>query len=73
MLQDLDTSDSIFKRTIKEDDEVVFNEDELPRYIECLEDRLDVVNLGILLMFLTGIRVGELVTLKFSDFVRVLL
>lgn len=68
MLQDLDTSDSIFKRTIKEDDEVVFNEDELPRYIECLEDRLDVVNLGILLMFLTGIRVGELVTLKFSDF-----
>lgn len=28
----------------------------------------DVKNLGIALMFVTGIRVGELVTLKYEDF-----
>ena len=68
MMQDMDTSDSVFRRNIKEEDEVVFNEDELPRYIECLEKDMDLKNLGILLMFLTGIRVGELVALKHSDF-----
>ena len=28
----------------------------------------DILNLGIILMFCTGIRVGELVALKWSDF-----
>ena len=67
-MQDMDISDSVFQRSIKEEDEVVFSEDELPQYIECLEKDMDLKNLGILLMFLTGIRVGELVTLKHSDF-----
>ena len=39
--------------------------------MEYLEDNLDIRNLGILLMFLTGIRVGELVTLKHEDFTEV--
>lgn len=68
MLQDLDTSDSVFKKVIKESDEIVFTEEELPVYVEYLEQDLDLKNLGILLMFFTGIRVGELVTLKHSDF-----
>lgn len=59
MMQDMDTSDSVFQRSIKEEDEVVFSEDELPQYIECLEKDMDLKNLGILLMFLTGIRVGD--------------
>lgn len=68
MLQDLDTSDSVFKKVIKEPEEVVFTEEEFPIYVEYLEQDLDLKNLGILLMFFTGIRVGELVTLKHSDF-----
>lgn len=67
MIQDLDTSGSSFRKVIKEPDEVVFDEDELPVYVEYLEENLDLKNLGILLMFFTGVRVGELVTLKFSD------
>lgn len=67
MIQDLDTSGSSFRKVIKEPDEVVFNEDELPVYVAYLEEDLDLKNLGILLMFFTGVRVGELVTLKFSD------
>lgn len=68
LFQELDTSDSDFKRTIKEDSREVFDEDELPAVFHYLEGNLDLKNLGILLMFLTGIRVGELVTLKHSDF-----
>ena len=68
IFQDLDTSDVEFKKVIKEDNQEVFDEDELPKMIDYLCNNLDLRNLGILLMFLTGIRVGELVALKHSDF-----
>ena len=41
MLQDLDTTDSVFKKIIKEPEEVVFTEDEFPVYTEYLERYLD--------------------------------
>ena len=41
MFQDLDTSDSVFKKIIKEPEEVVFTEDEFPVYTEYLERYLD--------------------------------
>ena len=41
MLQDLDTSESVFKKIIKEPEEVVFTEDEFPVYTEYLERYLD--------------------------------
>ena len=68
LFQELDTSESDFKRVVKEDSREVFDENELPIVLDYLENELDLKNLGILLMFLTGIRVGELVTLKHSDF-----
>lgn len=68
VFQELDTSDTDFKRVIKEDYEEVFSEDEMPIIIEYLENNLDIRNLGILLMFVTGLRVGELATLRNSDF-----
>ena len=68
ILQDLDTSDSEFKKVIKEDYEEVFNEEETPIIIKYLEENMDVMNLGILLMFISGARIGEVVTLKYSDF-----
>lgn len=67
MFQELDVSDRIFKKVIKEDEEIVFNEDEFPKYVRYLEEHMDLKNLGIMLMFVTGIREGELVTLKHSD------
>lgn len=65
---DMDLSDSEFKKTIKEDYEEVFDEEETPIVINYLIEHLDRWNIGILLMFVTGIRVGELVALKHSDF-----
>ena len=52
-----------------EEDKQVFTQDELPRLIQYLVDNPDTHNLCILLMLVTGIRCGELTTLKFTDFV----
>lgn len=68
LFQEMDTSESHFRKRIKEDCEEVFSEEELPKVLSYLTDNPDLKNLGILLMFLTGIRVGELVALKHSDF-----
>lgn len=68
LFQEMDTSESHFSKRIKEDCEEVFNEEELPLILTYLSENPDLKNLGILLMFLTGIRVGELVALKHSDF-----
>lgn len=68
IFQELDTSDSDFRKVIKEDFQEVFDEDEMPLMIEYLEKNLDIHNLAILLMFVTGIRIGETVALKHSDF-----
>lgn len=67
---DLDVSDRGFKKKIKEELEEVFDDNEMERMVEYLKDDLDMVNLGILLMFATGIRVGELCTLKWEDWVH---
>ena len=68
LFQELDTSETDFKRVIKEDYEEVFDETEMPIMLEYLKSNTDLVNLGILLMFVTGARVGEIVTLKHEDF-----
>lgn len=68
LFQDLDTSDADFRKVIKEDYEEVFSEDEMPVMIDYLKKNLDAKNIGILLMFATGIRVGELVALKHDVF-----
>lgn len=68
LFQDLDTSETDFKKVIKEDYEEVFGEDEMPVMIDYLKENLDAKNIGILLMFATGIRVGELVALKHEVF-----
>ena len=66
---DLDISDRDFKKKIKEDSEEVFNDIELQKMVEYLKEDLNMVNLGILLMFVTGIRLGELSTLKWEDWI----
>lgn len=68
LFQELDTSETDFKRVIKEDYEEVFDEREMPIIMEYLKSNPDTMNLIILLMFVTGIRVGEAVTLRNEDF-----
>lgn len=65
---ELDASDVDFHKVIKEDYEEVFDEEEMSIMVRYLEQNLDAKNIGILLMFVTGIRVGELVALKHDVF-----
>lgn len=67
IFQELDTSESDFKKVVKEDYEEVFSEDETDVIIPYLMENIDTQNLGILLMFATGIRVGELAAIKKED------
>lgn len=68
-MNELDVSDSEFRKTIKEDNQEVYNDQEFAKIISYLEENMDLHNMGILLVFVTGIRVGELVTLKPTDII----
>lgn len=66
----LEVSEHDFQREIKEDYQEVFDEEEMDLMVKYLLDHLDVSNMAILLMFITGARIGEIVTLKHTDFVE---
>lgn len=68
LFDNLDVSDKDFYKEIKEDFQEVFDENETDIMIKYLIGHLDISNVAILLMFLTGARIGEVVTLKHSDF-----
>ena len=67
LFADLDVSDKEFHKTIKEDYEVVFDEHETVLMLNYLKEHCDIKNAGILLMFVTGVRIGELAALKHED------
>lgn len=67
MLSDLDSSDREFRKVVKEEHEEVFTEEETEIVVTYLEDHPTMTHLGILLLFATGLRVGELVALKWED------
>lgn len=66
-LGDLELAKKCFsKRTIK-DEESVFTDSEVEKIYKYISENKSLINFGILLAFQTGVRVGELCTLKFSD------
>ncbi len=68
VFNEMDMSEVDFKKTIKEDYQEVFTETDYPIMMDYLETHIDIWNIGIIMMFVTGIRVGELVALSYSDF-----
>lgn len=68
LMDELDVSEAEFKKTVKEDYQEVFDEEEMEKVVNYLIKNLDSKNIGILLMFVAGIRVGELVALKHDVF-----
>ena len=65
---DLDLPDRMFAHKVAiKDEEEVFNEEEALLLIDYLKDIGDIISLGLVLMFQTCIRVGELVALKHED------
>ena len=67
MFDDLDVSEKEFKKPAREDEHEVYNEDEMDKLTGYLRANPDIVNMGIMLLCVTGMRVGELVTLKPED------
>ena len=67
---DLELPNNLFKRRIIDKQKEVFMENEIPLVIDYLKSKPDIYNLGILLTFQTGLRVGELSTLKPQDLFR---
>ena len=67
MLTELDLSDTTFTKKIKEDCEEVFDEDETQKMLSYLIGNRDIRNDGITLLFVSGMRVGELVGIKPQD------
>lgn len=67
LLRDTDMTEIRFRRCVKADDEEVYTEDEADKIFRYLIENQDDTNLCILLMFVTGMRVGEAVTLKHED------
>lgn len=67
VIGDIEISRKTFRKATKSDEEQVFMVDELPKVLDYLEDNQDIINLGILLLFKTGLRIGELAALKKCD------
>ena len=65
--RELDVSDNDFKKIKKDDSEEVFFDDEMEKIMTYIRENPDAKNLGIALMFVAGLRVGELVTLRHED------
>lgn len=63
----MDSSAYTFQKTVKEENQEIFDEDEYPRVLNYLWDHPDMRNLGLILMFVSGVRVGELAALKWED------
>ena len=67
LVNDMDLSPKAFRHRLKEDSEEVFTEGEAPLLLQyCMEHR-DILNLGIILLYCTGMRVGELVAVKTDE------
>lgn len=65
---DLELSRTIFQKKRKNDEDHVFTVAELNMIKSfILEDKQSLLNYGVLLAFYTGMRIGELSTLKWSD------
>lgn len=67
VVKDIEISRNTFKHVIKEDYQEVFMEDEEVEIKEYLNQNPDIYNLAILLLFATGLRIGELVAIKNTD------
>lgn len=67
VLSSIDVSDLCLNQSRKYAEEEVFNDEEVDLLFEYISRHEDMINLGIVFLFCTGLRVGELVALNKSD------
>ena len=67
-VKNLDIPKKLFRKIYKEDEKLVFSKDEMKLIIGFLTDSKDhILDMGLLLLFYTGMRPGELSALKWED------
>lgn len=64
---DLDLPKKCFSKRVVKDEESVFTDEEVEKISAYIRENISLINYGILFAFQTGVRVGELCTLKYSD------
>lgn len=68
VISDMEISRKAFQRNQQPDEALVFSEEETDQIIQyIISSQLDLINLGLLLAFKTGVRPGELAALKKED------
>ena len=67
VMGDINLSDRIFAKKPVNVAEKIFREDERPIVVDYIRNNPSIWNMAVLLMFQTGLRVGELAALKFTD------
>ena len=67
MFADLDISENEFTKNHKEDYEQVFDEKETSAMVSYLTEHCDIINSAILLLFISGMRIGEVSALMHED------
>ena len=68
ILADMEISRKSYRKTQKDDDELVFSDEEFKKINQYIVTKNpDIKNLGILLVFYTGMRPGELAALQWTD------
>lgn len=67
VLEDVNISPKLFRKAKKNDDELVYNDEELKALTHYLMGKRDILNLGLILLSKTGLRPGELAALKWQD------
>lgn len=64
---DLSISRNAFRKVVKDEEELMFRDGEVAEIAAYVRENKNIWNLGILLVFQTGLRVGELSALKRED------
>lgn len=67
VLEDLDVPRNAFKKTPRDDDSQIFYAQEEEKIINYIMDNQTSKNMALLFMFKTGMRIGEVVSLKRED------
>lgn len=68
VISDIEISDKSFRKVIKSEEDLVFSETETKKVIDYITNsKRDIIDLGILLYFKSGMRPGELSALKKED------
>ena len=67
VVEEIDIPRKAFRKNTKSDAEMSFNDSERSRIMDYLQSNVDIMNIGLLVMFESGMRVGELSALKCED------